>query len=413
MQYIWQHKLHNFTSLDTTDNQPLQILYPGFLNTNQGPDFLNAKIIVGNTTWAGSIELHLKTSDWDLHKHSTDKNYSNVILHVVWQNDLPIDKAFPTLELQHRVSNHLLSRYQELMQSPLFIPCQRHLPGVSELVVNIWKERMLVERLQQRAQVITATLIRNNYNWEETFWWLIARNFGIKVNSDAFEKIAQSISLNILGKHKNQIHQLEALLLGQAGLLDKTFAEDYPNMLRKEYSFLAKKYGLEKVHYPLYFLRMRPANFPTVRLAQLAMLIQKSHHLFSLLLEAKEAGDVLDLLEVTANDYWHYHYLLDEQTSFSKKNLGMQMKENIIINTCAPILYAYGFHNNNEAIQTKALEWERSLQPEKNKITKGFENLGVSNKNAADSQGLIHLKNNYCNYKLCLQCAIGNHILKP
>ncbi|MEO6583541.1 MAG: DUF2851 family protein, partial [Ferruginibacter sp.] len=172
LQYIWQHKLYNSSSLATIENEPLQILYPGLLNTNQGPDFLDAKIKVGDTTWAGSIELHLKTSDWDLHNHSTDTNYNNVILHVVWQDDTSESTSFPTLVLQQRVSNHLLSRYEELMQSPLFIPCQRHLPTVDELVINVWKERMMVERLQQRANAITVMLTRNNYDWEETFWWL-------------------------------------------------------------------------------------------------------------------------------------------------------------------------------------------------------------------------------------------------
>ncbi|MEO5945136.1 MAG: DUF2851 family protein, partial [Ferruginibacter sp.] len=254
-------------------------------------------------------------------------------------------------------------------------------------------------------------LQKNKQHWEETFWWLLARNFGIKINSDAFEAIAQSLPLNILAKHKNQIHQLEALLLGQAGLLEKDFTEDYPRMLQKEYIFLRKKYDLPQIHISLYFLRMRPANFPTIRLAQLAALIQESLHLFSKIKEAEDIEEVEKLLAVTANDYWNYHYVPDESTAFKKKALGKQMIQNILINTVIPVLYAYGLFNKNEILKSKALQWLEKTSAEKNNITKGFQSLGIENKNAFDSQALIRLKNEYCDHRLCLQCAIGNKIL--
>lgn len=412
LQYIWQLQYFNTRNLHTTLGESLQIIHAGTYNSNQGPDFLNGKIKIGDTTWAGHIEMHINASDWHSHNHSNDKNYGNVILHVVWKNDLADILPFPTLELQQHVSSLLLNRYEELIQSAQFIPCQQHIRQVSALSFTSWKERLLIERLQQRATGIQAMLQGNKQHWEETFWWLLARNFGAKINSDSFEKIAQSIPLSILAKHKNQVQQLEALLMGQAAMLDKIFEDDYPNMLRREYQFLQKKYGLKKAHAPLYFLRMRPANFPTIRLAQLAMLVHESHHLFSIVKEEDDLHKVKSHFELAANDYWHYHYVFDEETAFKRKVLGEQMIQNIFVNTIVPILYAYGSINDSERYKTKAILWMENLAAEKNSITKGFEQLGVHNHTAFDSQALIQLKNVYCNYKLCLQCMVGNQVLK-
>jgi hypothetical protein len=412
LQFIWQFQYFNARNLFTTNGEPLQVLQSGTYNTNQGPDFLNARIKTADTNWAGHIELHINASDWFLHEHGGDKNYNNVILHVVWKNDDHPDLPFPTLELQPLVSTVLLGRYEELMQSAQFIPCQQHISMVPEIIVVAWKERLLVERLQQKALLIEKMLSNNNQHWEECFWWMLAKNFGIKINADAFEKVAQSIPIKLLAKHKNQLHQLEALLMGQAGLLDKTFDDAYPNMLRKEYLFLQKKYGLQKAYAPLYFLRMRPANFPTVRLAQLAALIRQSHQLFSNIRETTELQSIKKLLMVTANDYWHYRYMFDEETKYREKTLGGDMINNILINTVIPSIYAYGYLNSNESFKNKALGWMEQVSPEKNTITKGFAAHGIKSGSALDSQALIQLKNVYCNYKCCLRCAVGNHVMK-
>lgn len=412
LQYIWQFQYFNNSSLQTTDTQPVQVINSGIYNTNQGPDFLNAKIKIDDTIWAGSVELHIHTSDWQEHNHSKDKNYSNVILHVVWNDDVDLKLSFPTLELKNIVPKLLLKKYEELMQDTQFIPCEKQLHRIEPLLMISWKERLLIERLQQKTIYIERLLDKAKMHWEEIFWWMLARNFGIKVNSDAFEKIAQSISINILSKHKAQLIQLEALLMGQSGLLENEFKEDYPVMLQKEYRFLQQKYKLKQVHAPLYFLRMRPANFPTIRLAQLASLIQQSEHLFSQIKETTDFSKIEKLFSVTANDYWHYHYVFDEISSFKKKTLGKQMINNILINTVVAVLYAYGYFNNNESYKNKALHWMANIISEKNSITEGFKSLGVENKTACDSQALIQLKNEYCDHKRCLQCAIGNKILK-
>jgi len=289
LQYIWQFQYFSKNGLVTTAGEPLQVLNAGSLNTNQGPDFLSAKLKINNTVWAGNIELHVRSTDWNLHKHSGDNNYKNIVLHVVWLHDGEIKDAggntLPTLELQNRVSKLLLNKYEELMLASSFIPCERQIHLVNDLILSNWKQRLLVERLQKKSAVVFQFLSENNSHWEETFWWLIARNYGTKVNCGFFEKVARSIPVNLLAKHKNQIHQLEALLFGQAGLLEKDFDEDYAVMLQKEFRFLRKKYKLNPVKEQLFFLRMRPANFPTIRLAQLAMLIHTSHHLFSQIIE--------------------------------------------------------------------------------------------------------------------------------
>lgn len=412
LQYIWQFQYFNSKELVTIEGDILQINYPGFLNTNQGPDFLEAKIKVGNTNWAGNIELHLKSSDWKTHKHSNDKNYNNIILHVVWEDDADLELPFPAMELQNRVSKFLLNRYDELMNATAFIPCEKSIHQVDELTWKSWKDRLLAERLQHKATIIFEHLAVNNNHWEETFWWLLANNFGIKVNSTAFEKIAKSLPVSVLAKHKNQIHQLEALLFGQAGLLQNSFTDAYPSMLQKEYLFYKAKYKLQPIQAPVFFLRMRPANFPSVRLAQLSMLIHQSSNLFSVVKKTTSLKAISQLLNVTANDYWHYHYVFDEATVYKEKNLGTQMINNILINTIIPVVFAYGLYNKEEAYKTKALQWLEEITAEKNNITSAWVGLSVQNKNAFDSQALIQLKNEYCNKKYCLNCAVGNRLLK-
>lgn len=306
----------------------------------------------------------------------------------------------------------LLEKYNGLMQSPAAIPCEKQLAGVDSLIWANWMQRLLVERLSEKSELFATQLAATNNHWEEVFWRMLAKNFGIKVNALAFEKIAASIPVNILAKHKNQIQQLEALLLGQANMLERQFEDDYCIMLQKEYYFLQKKYKLQPVNIGLHFLRMRPSNFPSVRLAQLAMLVHQSSHLFSKIIAGALLKEIRPLLDVTANDYWHYHYMPGEPSSFKKKKLGKQMVDNIIVNTIAPLLFAYGHYLNEQEYKAKALAWLEETAAEKNNITKIFASAGVQIKSAFGSQSLIQLKNKYCNSKRCLECAAGNNILK-
>ena len=416
LQYIWQFQYFNNSELLTSSGEMIQIINTGTHNTNQGADFLDAKIKIGKTTWAGNIELHINSSDWNVHNHSADSNFNNVILHVVWNSNTTIkdihNNDLPTLELKNRVSKLLLERYKMLMQSSQFIPCESQLQQVKELTLTNWKQRLVAERLIAKSRTVFTILKETNFHWEETFWWLIAANFGLKVNSDLFQQIAKLLPVSILAKHKNRIQQVEALLFGTAGLLISVFSEKYPQMLQKEFSFYQKKYKLKIIDGELSFLRMRPANFPTIRLAQLAMLIHESEHLFSKIKDSSSLKEVKKMLEVSANDYWHYHYVFDETSDYKVKTLGKQMIDNIMINTIIPVLFAYGLHYNEQGYKDRAIKWLEEISAEKNSITKRFENLNFSNKNAFDSQSFIQLKNEYCNKKLCLHCAIGNSLLK-
>lgn len=411
LQFIWQFQYFNTGELRTTSGEELQIIFPGTYNTNQGPDFTDAKIKIGNTIWAGHIELHIRASDWNRHNHHIDKNYNNVVLHVVWENDFP-NYNIPVLNLENRIAGSLLQRYEELMNAQGFIACERSISSVNPIVLKSWKERLLAERLIRKSSTVELFLGQNNQHWEETFWWLLARNFGTKINADAFESMARSIPLNILAKHKNQIHQLEALLMGQANLLDHQFSDDYSILIQREYEFYKSKYKLRPGSITPFFLRMRPGNFPTIRLAQLAMLIRNSEHLFSKIKDTDSLKDVKHWLDVTANDYWHYHYRFDEPSSFKKKRTGAAMIDNIMINTVCTVLFAYGHFHREQRYKDRALQWLEEIDPETNSITRGFQQLGLENKNAYDSQALIELKNEYCSKKKCLDCAIGNAILK-
>lgn len=411
LQYIWQFQHFNQADLTCTTGETLQILHPGQHNHHQGPDFLNAKIQVGQTVWAGHVELHVLASDWLYHGHDDDKNYQNTILHVVWREDTVLPNGLYTVALHNRVAGELLGQYEKWMLSAAFVPCGPKIGKVNALVFTAWKERLLLERLQQKAQLVQTYLKQTENHWETAFWWLLARNFGATVNSVAFEKIAQTIPITLLAKIKGQLRQTEALLLGQAGLLQQDFGESYPRSLTKEFEFLHHKHQLPIAFVQLHFLRMRPANFPTVRLAQLAMLIHQSQHLFAKIKDSTHLDAVKDLLNVTAGEYWNTHYLLDEPGHYLPKKIGGQMVNNLLLNTVIPVVYAYGAYHGQTSYTTKAIDWMGAIAAEKNSITRGFEALGIENRTAMDSQALIQLKNEYCNQKRCLDCAVGNQLL--
>ncbi len=413
LQFIWRLQYYNNKELHLDSGENLQIIFPGNHNHHQGPDFLEGKIKIDDTVLAGNIELHVRASDWEKHAHANDKNYQNIILHVVWENDEPKSlQKTPTLTLNKRVSKLLLNKYEQLMHNSSFIPCEKMVEQASDIIWSSWKQRLLVERMERKSKIVEQYLDQSNHHWEEAFWWMLAKNFGAKVNAEAFEAMAKTISINILAKHKSQIHQLEALLLGQCGLLDNEFKEDYPVMLQKEYLFLKAKYNLQHTNISVHLLRMRPGNLPTVRLAQLAMFVSKSSHLFSKIKEMESVDEAKKSLAVSANDYWNYHYVFDEESAFKEKSIGRQMTENIIINTMVPIFFSYGHLHKENKFKERSLKWLEDLPAEKNNITNQWAALKIINKNAFDSQSLIELKTQYCDKKRCLECAIGNRLLK-
>lgn len=416
LQYIWKFQLFNKGDLQTVDGQAIQVIHSGMHNHNQGPDFLEARIRMGKQEWFGHVEIHVRSSDWDQHQHSNDAHYQNVILHVVLHHDKEIEDVHGnkllTLELKDRIPGLLLNNYQRLLNQSQFIPCENQLPELSEITLLNFTERLVAERLMKKAEVAIAFLKENGGHWEETFWWMIAANFGSKVNGEAFLQLAKSLSVNILGKHRNNPMAIEALLMGQCGLLQGNFNDDYPRQLKQEYLFYQKKLGLKPIQIPLKYSQMRPVNFPTIRLAQLATLICKSSHLFSKIKGHTQASELYQFFEITASSYWDTHYQFDASTIFRKKSLGKTMKDNILINTIAPILFAYGMYHQQENYKEKAIELLGQVPAEANRITKNFVTLGFKNTSALDSQFLLQLKNEYCDQKLCLSCVIGNKILQ-
>lgn len=413
LQFIWQSGLFNKQGLASTDDEPIHIFYAGTFNRNQGPDFLDARIRVGATTWAGSVELHIRSSQWTQHGHEQDEHYRNVILHVVWEYEAKPQLPFPTLVLQDRVSKLLLRHYDALLQSAGFIPCGNSIAAVPRLLWKSWLERLLLERLEERTLMLIDKLQGRQFHWEAVFWSQLARSFGAHINSDAFEKIALSLPVEILAKHSNQVIQIEALLLGQAGLLERKFTDAYPRLLQREYHFLRKKYRLPSVPVRLLFLRMRPSNFPTLRLAQLAMLMSLQPRLFPLVQSAANLEEVRAALSVTANDYWHYHYMLDDETgAYREKHTGQQLIDTTCINTVIPMLFCYGHYHKEEKYKTRALQWLESIRPEKNTIINEYAKLNRLAQDAFESQALLQLKHRYCDRKACLDCAVGNKLLR-
>lgn len=411
LQFIWQFQYFNRSGLFTTDTEELEVIEPGTPNRNQGPDFLDARIRIGRTIWCGPVELHVRAGDWRHHGHDGDPQYGNVILHVVWEDDVGAAYPVPVLELSGRIPRVLEDTYLGWMRNLRRIPCEGQLLRHDLALSRAWLTGLLEERLQRRSDEITSRLVICGGDWEAAFWWQLARNFGYRVNADAFEEMARSLHPTLLGRHRHSIQQLEALLLGQCGLLEVRATDPYVELLQREYRFLKHKYGLHPVRTPVKFLRMRPQNFPTVRLAQLAMLLHDLERPFSRLLAMEALEGAEALLTVTANDFWHYHYRLEKSSTFMEKTLGREMVSNILINTVVPFLYAHACQTGRPEGRARALRWLQETVPERNAALQVFIEGGCKASSAADTQALLHLEREYCARKRCLECEIGRRLM--
>lgn len=413
LQFIWKYRYFNHQGLELITGEPLVVEFPGEENTHQGPDFINARIRIKEHYWIGSVELHLFSSGWVKHNHTEDQNYSNVILHVVWKRDrLDIKRNIPQLELCNRIPRLMLETYSEWMINPAFIPCERSASKTSSKTWEYWASRLIVLRLNRKMYQILRSLRINHYHWEEQLWWMIAANFGNPANSAVFESIARSIPFSLLAKHRTHFIQLEALFAGQANLLENDFREPFPVMLKKEYIFLRKKYTLPKVYEKVHFLRMRPENFPGVRLSQLAALCANATALFSWILQCDSILLLRKKLMVRANDYWHNHYIFEKHSAYREKMLGTAMCDNIIINSIIPLLYTYGKIVPDSYVLKKAIKWLEQIPAENNHLIRGWKRIGITVKKAVGSQALTELKKQYCDQRKCLECEIGKHLLK-
>lgn len=415
-QFIWQYSLYNPSGLRTADGEPVVVQYPGRRNAHAGPDFEEAKIRIGGTLLVGNVELHIRASDWYRHGHHYNKAYDNIILHVVWQNDVPVkgNNLIPLLEMASHIPEHIISNYQGLSHALQSIPCKPHLGKIKELTKQAWLTRLLAERWEMRFAEWDTQLKQNAGDWRVLLYWRLAANFGFKINAVPFLLLAQSLPLNILGRHHNNLFHIEALLFGQAGMLNREFKEEYPFRLRQEYEYLRKKYKLQPLDAKIWkFMRMRPANFPTIRIAQFAGLIHRSLHLFTQIVASSSLEELMQLFEVSASDYWDGHFRFeDEPKSKGPKHFGADSIQNIVINTIAPIRYYYSQNSGlGDHCETSVQLLER-MAPEQNQVIGEWGRAGWSPANAAESQALIQLFNRYCSHKQCLRCSIGHSVIR-
>lgn len=412
LQFIWQFRYFNRTELVTKSGASLRIVRAGQCNTNQGPDFRDALIKVDQTWLAGHIELHVRSSDWDKHGHPQDPKYRNIILHVVWEDDgCTLGASVETLELMHRIPKMLLRQYESWMQQPSSIPCSGSLLQVDDIVWSAWKDRLLLERLERKSKAIIEKNTSNANNWQETAWQLLARSFGGQVNADAFEALARSLPYRLLVRQRQHVTVVEALLMGQSGLLGLSTDDKYVSLLRREFQFLQQKHRLQPIDIEMQFLRMRPASFPGIRLSQLASFIQEHPSFLQECYSAATVADLFAMLNVSANDYWCYHYKPDTTSSYSEKRIGKDKAGSIIINTLVPIIFARALQAGDEANKQRVISWLSALPPEKNRIVDMWRGLQVGISSAMDTQALLELRNVYCDTRNCLSCAIGTRIL--
>ena len=416
LHYLWKFRLFQQKGLKTEGGHSLDIISVGLHNKHAGPDFDNVKIKVDDTIWVGTAEIHIRSSDWEQHKHQLDKAYDNVVLHVVYQHDKQIVRddgtVIPVLVLQNLVSDAIVSQYQQLMHAHNWVPCQYQLPKVDAFYVETWLSRLLIERFEERTQWVDTRLLENKGSWNDAFYIALARGFGFKTNALPFELLARSIPQQILAKHKNNILQVEALVFGQAGFLTEDLQDDYPRKLRTEYLFLQKKYNLIPLDRYLWkFMRLRPNNFPTLRLAQFAALIIKSDHLFSQVINA-DIQQIRKLFEdLPIHAYWQTHYRFDIEAAKCSNDLGEQSVINLLINVVSVFLFAYGKQMGDETYMDRAVTLLEKLSPETNQTISRFKEMGIKVDRACISQALLQLKTHYCDKKKCLYCGIGMKLL--
>lgn len=419
LHYIWQHQMLDH-GLTTVDGQPVVVLKPGELNRDAGPDFFNARVRVGEMEWAGNVEVHIHSSDWHAHHHETDAAYNNVVLHVVYEFDgdvrLANGKTLPTLELKKYLHPSLVANYDALMAPTAGdgIPCGSRVGELPEFVVHSFLERLTVERIESKSETVRRMLKENNGDWETTCYWLLARYFGGKVNALAAELLAKATDLRLLARWRNNRQRVEAILMGQAGLLEGYFEDEYPRALQADYEPLSQAARLKPLDASLWkFYRMRPSSFPTIRISQFAALVSQSTHLFSHLLTLSDAKELERVFNCEAAPYWNTHYQFDRQSGRSAcKRLGVMQADLIIVNAWVPLLFVYGCEHGQQQYKDQAVSILSQLAAEDNAVIRRWRQTGIAPANAAESQALLQLYDRYCACRICLQCRIGYQILR-
>jgi hypothetical protein len=415
LHYLWKYRVFPGEVL-TVSGDRLEVLRPGEHNTGGGPDFLNARIRIGDTLWAGNVEIHVNSSDWYRHRHQEDPAYQNIILHVVFRNDAvvtdPKGTPFQTFVLDGTFPESAFHRYRAILDNKSWIPCERMMPDADPEVFRQWSHALTVERLEQKCRTFRESWELCAFNWDETFLIQLARSLGFSINSIPFEMLMRSIPFRILAPLRQDLLRTEALLFGQAGFLEGTAGEEYPEGLRRLYSLIREKNDLQPVPAFLWkFLRLRPSNFPTVRIAQLAALLNRQEDLFGVILSSATMAPVASSLAARASDYWDTHYHFGKLSAVQPKILGAASVNLLMVNFVIPFLFFYGKEKNSDEHCRKALQWLEMLPAERNSELSRWKDLGMPVESAIHTQALIRLKVNYCDPRRCLECRIGSLIL--
>lgn len=415
LSYLWKYRQIN-AGLRTEAGDLLTILHPGDQNRDSGPDFFNARLRIGNTIWAGNVEIHVRASDWYRHGHQTDPAYDNTILHVVYEHDVTVSnqngEEIPTLVLHEQYPEKIFEQYQLMMDNMQWIPCYNQLKDHHDVKFGLWAPSLAVERLINKSVGIRGLWESCGHDWEEALYRHLAMSFGFRINGLPFEMLAKSIPLKIVRQHCTSLFQTEALFFGQAGMLNADLQDDYPQSLWHEYRFLADKYQLKPLHESNWkFLRLRPSNFPTLRISQFSGFISNSKASFFNMLESRNLSEVVASINSPASAYWNTHYLFDKPSSFRPKMMGTGSINLLVINGLVPFLFFYGLEKDEPSLREQALNLLEQLSPEQNSEIVPWETVGIACNNALHSQALLHLKRSYCNKKQCLGCRIGSELL--
>ena len=415
LHYVWKHKIFPLKELKTTTGQQVEVIDTGLANTDTGPGFFNAKLKLDGVLWIGNIEIHERSSDWFKHGHHADAGYNSVILHIASEIDTEISRSngerIPQIQLI--CPEAVRTNYKELLETDSYPPCYRIIPSLSPFTAHSWMTALQMERFEQKATLLNERLKRCQGNWEDAFFITLARNFGFGLNGDAFETWAHRLPFRAVDKHRNDLFQIEAIFFGQAGILEDSDGDGYYLRLKKEYTYLQHKFGLIPMDASLWrFLRLRPANFPHIRIAQLACLYHRAYGLLSRIMETETLQGVRDILKGGTSEYWLTHYTFGGSSPSRPKTLSNTSLDLLIINTVVTFLYAYGLHKGNRVLCARAGSFLEELKAENNYITRMWEQCGMKASNAADSQALIQLKKEYCDKKKCLYCRIGYEYLK-
>lgn len=415
LHYVWKHKIFPLKELKTTTGQQVEVIDTGLANTDAGPDFFNAKLKLDGVLWIGNIEIHERSSDWFKHGHHADAGYNSVILHIASEIDTEISRSngerIPQIQLI--CPEAVRTNYKELLETDSYPPCYRIIPSLPPFTAHSWMTALQMERFEQKATLLNERLKRCQGNWEDAFFITLARNFGFGLNGDTFETWAHRLPFRAVDKHRNDLFQIEAIFFGQAGILEDSDGDGYYLRLKKEYTYLQHKFGLIPMDASLWrFLRLRPANFPHIRIAQLACLYHRAYGLLSRIMETETLQGVRDILKGGTSEYWLTHYTFGGSSPSRPKTLSNTSLDLLIINTVVTFLYAYGLHKGNRVLCARAGSFLEELKAENNYITRMWEQCGMKASNAADSQALIQLKKEYCDKKKCLYCRIGYEYLK-